>query len=315
MKKLILGTIALSLLAACEQQDLPGGENQSNSLNIEAEISANASRTSRTATNTKGVVTFAEGDGIGFYMPASEQSAEWTFTGGDWSSVSSFVWPDILNVYNFCAYYPFAQSEPRTEIEMPDLTRQDGTWENLKTYDFLAARCATNYKQHNGIVSFTGDEAFKHVYALVSVTLKGNNDTKGATLTSLTLQSNNLVTNHTYHFGETAKGDGMSVKGEEKNEFTLDNLSASISTEGHNIVLIVNPVESANTVALTVKYTRDDKNYTVSTKIAGQTIQAGSLNNLTVRIKKSGLIVEGNTIQDWNENTLPDTDVDEELLP
>lgn len=316
MRNLILGTAFLSMLTACEQQDvLSNNENLSDVLGIEAEISAKASQLSRTSTTEKGNVAFAEGDAIGFFMPESDLSGSWTLSDGSWSSDAAYVWPDVLNTYDFCAYYPFVTAESRTEISMPDLKNQNGTWENLSQYDFLAARCKTNYKAHNGTVPFTGDEAFKHVYALVSVTLKGNNDTKGAVLSSIHLQSDDLVTAHTYHFGETTGQDGMGVKGEHVNEFLLDNLSAEISTKGYNRVFIVNPLSSDDMVTLTVNYTRDMKTYTASTQVSGKTIQAGSLNNLTIRIKKSGLVVEGNTVQDWVENTLPEQDVDEIILP
>ena len=315
MRNLFLGAIALSLLASCEQNDIPGNEKQTQNLRVEAEISSNGVHASRTATTDKGTVTFAEGDNIGFYMPEADLSGSWTYSKGSWSAVTAYVWPDVVNAYDFCAYYPFTQPESRSEISMPDLTQQDGTWDNLSDFDFLVARCTTNYRTHSGVVTFTGDEAFKHLYALVSITIKGNSDTNGATLSSLSLTSDDLMTAHTYHFGASAENDGTEVKGESRNEFTLGNLSDLISSEGHNHVFIVNPVNADRPVKLTVNYTRDMKNYTVSTNISGTTIQEGSLNNLTIRIKKSGLVVEGNTVQDWTQNTLPETDVDEILVP
>lgn len=310
MRKNVLWTLCMSVLVACEQQDLCENESElCNCLRVEAEVSSQPI-TSRTSTS-KGKVTFAENDVIGFYTPKSEKSGSWTYTKGVWSSEQMYTWPDKKETYEFCAYYPFVAAEKRNEITMPLLSRQTGDSNDLSTYDFLVARCSSSYATNKGAVSFTGDKAFHHVYALMVVTFSTNSETKGSTLTSITLNAKDLMTPHTYHFGSKEMDDGMTVAGESVDVLSLRDLTKRITTEGLTQMFVVNPLNSSETVDITIDYSRDGKNYTASTKVKGTTIQEGNLNQLNILIKKSGLVVEGNTVVDWTINDPQDLTVEE----
>lgn len=309
MKKIIFGALSLSLLVACEEQNV---ENDvvAESVRVEAEITSSGSNSTRTST-TGNAVTFAEGDQIGFYMPEAEESGFWTLSDGVWVPSTTYVWPDKINSYDFCAYYPFTVANPRTSISMPDLTAQTGEASELGNYDFLVARCAAKYNTANGVVSFTENQAFKHVYSLMSITLKTNADTKDASLTDLSIKANGVVSSHTYHFGQTQSEDGMTLSGDPINEFSLSGLNVTIPTDGYNSMYIVNPLDAGENVAITIKYSRNGELFTASTQVPAESIKQGSLNKLTIRIKKSGLVVEGNTVEDWSENTMDDVEVEE----
>ena len=310
MKKVIFLTFLMSAMVACEQQDVVCEDTENNALKVEAEIAASTLDYSRTSTTAK-TVEFTQGDKIGFYMPEAENSNSWTYSSGTWTATSDCVWPDKTNSYDFCAYYPFSQTAPRTEIPMPDLTTQEGGVDNLGKYDFLVARCTASYSTGDGVVSFTKDQAFKHVYALISVTLKTNTDTEGSHLTDLQLNSTNLLTSYTYHFGESAEEDGVTLKGKGVDELLLQNLDVLIPSEGQNYVFVVNPLNLSLTMNLTVKYQRDGKKYTASAKIPTESVVKGSLNKLTISIKKSGLVIEGNTVEDWVEQNMKDVVLEE----
>ena len=170
---MFVGALCMSLLVACEQQELGENDGMSvNELRVEAEISSTGKIASRTTTTEEGQVAFAENDQIGFYTPTSEKSGSWIFNGESWTASELYTWPDKKVTYNFCAYYPFTGAEARNAITMPDLSAQNGVASQLNLYDFLVARSTTSYTTHQGTVSFTGDEAFKHVYALIAITLK-----------------------------------------------------------------------------------------------------------------------------------------------
>ena len=310
MKTFLFTTMCLFSLTACEHNDLNVEEDFSeNFLSVEAEISESAV-VSRTTTDSAGKVTFANGDKIGFYTPTSRESGLWTLTDNSWTSEKAYVWPKKNVSYNFCAYYPFIAAETRDAITMPDLSAQDGTIDNIGKYDFLVARCTASYATHNGTVSFTGEEAFKHTNAMLAITLKTNADTDGSSLTGLTLSATDLVSTSTYHFGESQEADGTTVNVGGQNELKLSGLSDSIQ-EGVKKVFIVNPLESEGNLTISVDYTRENETYKASAEISAATIQAGKLNNLTLLIKKSGLVVAGNTVTDWVVNDLGDVSVEE----
>ena len=312
MRTIVVGALCMSLLMACENQDFKGNEEiPGNNLRVEAEIAASGAHLSRTSTTESGTVTFASGDRIGFYMPEDEQSGAWTFVDEVWTSDKTYSWPDKAQTYNFCAYYPFTASEARTAITMPDLSTQTGTLAGLKTLDFLAARCEASYSTKSGVVSFTGEQSFKHVYAMMVVNLRTNAETKGSVLTDLTLKSEGIVSPHTYHFGMFAEGDGMTLAGGAVGELALSNLETEITTLGIKQYLIVNPLPKMQDVEITIQYTREGQTYTASTKVSAATVQEGNLNKLNILVKKSGLVIEGNTVEDWTENDLGDLSVEE----
>ena len=312
MNKIILGTMALSLLVACSKQELSVNEIVEGNapLGVEAEVSSVTAGRSRTSTENNSV-NFTNGDQIGFYMPEAETSGKWTYQDMKWNSDDSYVWPDKSSTFKFCAYYPFSQAVSRSLIPMPDLSQQDGTIANLGNYDFLVARCSSNYVKGNGIVSFTGQEAFKHVSSLVAITLKTGADTKGAELTEISLKAKGLVTSSTYHFAEMAEEDGVTISQSAVSELTLNGLSTEIPLAGQSYMFIVNPLTNSETLDIAVKYSRGDKNFTAATQISTKEMTKGSMSKLTISIKKSGLVVEGNTVEDWTENSLGEIIVEE----
>lgn len=314
MKEMILGAMCMSLLVACEQQEVCVNEGEyGNNLRIEAEISPSGFFASRTTTTAEGKVTFAENDKIGFFAPQISTSGSWTFSDNDWTTDQTYTWPDKLSTHIFCAYYPFAESVSRDAVAMPNLLEQNGLLNELNKFDFLVARCSTSYADNNGVVSFTGGNAFKHVYALIAITLKANAETDGSALTDISLKAENLMTAHTYHFGETSLEDGMADTGEKVNELSLTGLDTSITTAGCKQVFVVNPL-SSDSMTITVKYSRDGQNYTASTSIPATGIKGGNLNKLNITIKKSGLLVDGNTVEDWIVTDLDDAVVEENPL-
>lgn len=304
--------LGLPMLVACQQNDLAEISSELNPLSMEAEISGASNNViSRTNTTHEGNVSFSAGDKIGFYMPEAETAGEWSYSGSNWTSSVNYEWKDKVMPYHFCAFYPSVESAPRTAIPMPDLSLQTGTWEDLGQYDFLVAHNTSKYTDKSGVVSFTGESAFKHVYAMVSITLKKDKEEEQVTLSDITFEAPGIVTPHTYQLGNSAMEDAMSISGDAVDTFTLPNISNDVPTEGCNKVFIVNPLELEDPINLLIKYNRDGISYSASTKALGTNLKKGSFYNLTLRLKKSGLVVEGNTVEDWNLVNMDDVNVEE----
>lgn len=310
MKNLFWGTLCMFLMVACEQQDVNEMNVTSDDvLRVEAEISSET-QTSRTQTQD-GKVTFSENDVIGFYTPETETSGSWKYVDGDWVSEDAYSWPDKVTSYDYCAYYPFVKAEKRDAITMPDLSAQKGLASELGKFDFLVARCSASYDTNKGTVAFTGEQAFKHVYALLSVTLKVNADTDGSALNAISLKADNLMTTYTYHFAEEAEEDGVTVAGVKVDELALTELDATIPSHGYHQVFVVNPLASTEAVNLSIEYSRGEEKYKAATDIPLTALQEGTLHKLNVVIKKTGLVVEGNTVEDWTVENLDDVFVEE----
>ena len=309
MKKVCIWAVALSCMVACQQNEGLEDNVCESALTVEAEVVSNAA--SRTTTQSDGKVAFKENDRIGFYMPDAETSGEWTYDGEVWNSSVVYQWKDKVKDYTFCAYYPYAAKAPRTQIPMPDLAKQEGTWEHIGEYDFLSARCTTNYSENHGVVSFTGDEAFKHQYALVSVTIKKDKEAENVVLSDVKFEAPGLITPHAYRFGASNEEDGTTVSGKELNVLEYQNLSDEVSVKGYNKVIVVNPLTLEEPMNFSIQYTRDGIQYNASSKALGSELKKGYFYNLTLRLKKAGLVVEGKTIEDWNVIPMKDVELEE----
>lgn len=315
-KKMIGACICLSLLTACQQKEtLADVDDASQVLKLEASVYS-PEQNARTVTSEEGSTTFAEKDELGFFMPGEDQPVKWTFDEGRWVAESSLSWKDKVSSFLFCAYYPYAEeSTSRESIPMPDLSLQSGTLAGIGDFDFLSARCQTSYKEtDNGTVSFTGESSFKHVYSLISITIKKDLEKENVLLEQASFQGANLFSRSTYHFGESAEKDGFSLQeGSQADALTVNyEEPVSLSTEsGYTLFLLCNPSDLAEDSEFSIAYQRDGISYTASTKKLGRQFVSGKYYRFVLRLTKEDLKLEGGEVTDWVSEELPEIAVDE----
>lgn len=314
-KNLIGACVVLSLLAACQQKESLQDVNNNPVVNLEASV-CTLGNMARTVTDEAGSTVFSEGDELGFFMPGEMESVKWTLTGNKWKSESSLVWKDKVSSFMFCAYYPYVE-EPvtRDNIPMPDLSKQQGTLTSLGDFDFLSARCQTSYKEtDNGTISFTGEASFRHVYSLVSVTIKKDLPTENVLLSKATFQGDNMFSRSMYHFGESIEEDGFSfLESSLVNALTFQyEEPVSISDEsGYTLFFLCNPSELVEDSEFSIAYQRDGIAHTASTKKLGKQFSAGKYYQFILRLTKEELKLEGSEISDWISEKLPEIGIDE----
>ena len=165
------------MLAGCQQADEI--ENQSEKLPISMEASIGKSEAgSRYSGETPNGIAFYEGDKIA--LSVNDGSfVQWIYGDGKWTTTPAVNWNDKSSEHTFTAFYPFVAGAVKNNVPMPDLAGQDGTMASVATRDFLVSTKEQTYGA-NGVVSFTGNDAFKHVSSLVSITLKGVGELVGA---------------------------------------------------------------------------------------------------------------------------------------
>ncbi len=311
MNKIILmGICSLPLLAGCQQNETERELSATEMMSLQASVS-NLSL-SRTVTDAAdAATTFEAGDEIGFFMPEEDAPVKWTLTGDGWQSETPLVWEDKVNEFEFCAYYPYSEeSAVRTAIPMPDLSAQTGEFSALGEFDFLAARCTSGYKTNSGAVSFTGAYAFRHVYSLLSITVKKDRAEENVSISKAVLKGSGLFSRTSYRFGETSEADGIVAAADASpaDELSLAyDVPAEVASEtGYSLTLLCNPSVLEENSEFSISYMRDGISYTATTDKLGKEFQAGTYNKYTLKLTKEGLVLIGQEIVGWNEEVIPD---------
>lgn len=307
-KRMIMWACVSLLFGACQQkEDFVSDETDKAGIVLEASVASPVG--TRTETDSENAVTsFVVNDKIGFFMPDEEVPVEWTLTDGGWESAESLVWENKVDEFEFCAYYPSVEKAVRSAIPMPDLTAQTGQFSGLGDFDFLVARRLAGYDSNSGIVAFVEDYAFRHVYSLLSITLKANESLGSIQMSKAIVKGDGLFSQSTYHFGETSQDDGISYLEEKSvNQCMLEyNSPVELSgPDGHTLAVLCNPRDLDSNAELEITYQRDGVTYIASTSGLGDSFKSGVQYKLVIRIEKEGLYIEGQEITGWSEEELP----------
>ena len=205
MKHIIaLSAFCSVLMAGCQQSEDGLEVKEEYPVFIEASIGGvGASRYTGSAPNS---AAFENGDLIGLAYEAGEETTgfvKWDLKNGNWKPDGvSMTWKNLGEDHTFYAFYPYdfeTSVASLSEIPMPNLANQNGTMTSVASCDFLVATKTMKYSS-DGIVSFTGDNAFGHVSSLLVLTLKNAGDLASATINNISLTGTDLVAASIYSF-------------------------------------------------------------------------------------------------------------------
>lgn len=295
----LLGTTLF--LSACSNDTLSLNEDLPVKLFIE--VGSNPKPVSKTVTNIDGSASFSENDKVGLFIPNQETPVLWTYDGTLWNSEDKVVWENRVDKFEFLAYYPCETTVDvtRTSVSMPDLSVQTGDIDDIGTKDFLVGKCTTSYSDDNGVVSFSGTNAFKHVYSLLHINIVNEETAQSFSMNECSFSGEGIVTPHVYSFDSAS--EGMKESGEdEKSILKIADLS-SLSESA--ITVLLNPVSLETPLGFTLNYTNGEKDYEASVNI-GNNFAAGSFTKITLRLVDGKLTMTGNKVEDWNVTTLED---------
>ena len=307
MKRNVLSAFCcMALLAGCQQANEI--EELGNELPMSVEASIVKTMGSRYAVidEDPNQLSFADGNAIGMAVEG-EEFVEWTLNGSTWTPTGDCVyWPDKNTAYKFNAFYPFADVTDEGGIKMPSLSGQDGTMATIATKDFLAITKSESYVTNNGVVSFTEDYSFKHVSALVKITLKGEGDLLNTTINNITLKGDDIISTSTYKFLETGNPIGkVTVAQGTGDEISITPSNCTITTEGKVFYFVVNAgTATLDNVSLTIKYTSGENNYTATLAQLGASDKkfvSGVMHKYGLKVADGILSISGNTISGWGD--------------
>lgn len=295
----LLGTTLF--LSACSNDTLSLNEDLPVKLFIEVGSNQNQQQKSRTVTDADGHVTFSTNDKVGMFIQNQENPVLWTYDGASWNPEKTIVWENRADDFDFQAYYPCEETAQvtRTSVPMPDLSVQTGDIDDIGTKDFLVGKCTTSYSDYNGVVSFSGTNAFKHVYSLLHINIVNEETAQSFSMNECSFSGEGIVTPHVYSFDSAS--EGMKKSGEdEKSILKIADLS-SLSESA--ITVLLNPVSLETPLGFTLNYTNGEKEYEASVNI-GNNFAAGSFSKITLRLVDGKLTMTGNEVEDWNVITL-----------
>lgn len=310
------------MLSACSSED----NTVVNNGPVEAQITANiggpltrAADQTWTASDAIGVrVTGVNGttEGITSTMQTLYQNVKYVTSAG--STPATFApaatgqgifFQDANETVTFSAYYPYvasadAKTLPGTDGVITGVDTQDQTTQaKQEACDYLFASGATASKSAP-TVSFSGDyNLFKHKMARLQLKIKTSTDNgfTAAQVTTGTYKLNGLV--HTGTFNVT---DGVATAtGSAVNDW---NITGNLYTDADNVrtyTMILYP--QSLMLPLTFAATIDGQTFTNNTNIFAHSqavatfdVQSGNSYTYTITVKKTGIVISGCTIQNWN---------------
>ena len=296
MKKnsFVWSCFVMTFFVACQQADVENLEAGKLLMSISASINGQIESKSRYAITDLQHLAFTDGDNIGLFIDG-KKAIQWIYDGTDWSTAENKVvyWPDKSKEHTFHAFYPYAEATSLESVPMPDLSSQDGTFENIADYDFLVATSCQTYGE-GGVVDFTGETtSFKHVSTLLKFTFLEGEDLDEMLINKVVLKGGNIVAPTTYSFAENG---GVALN--------PNNLSDVLTVSPINqteFYMIVNENKTQNpTVELTVEYEANGKTYVAkSENFVKAGFVGGMCQGYTITIQNSSLIIEDAVIMPW----------------
>ncbi len=286
MKKQILATLALLTLASCAKES--GATDPIDPTNPVAATFTAASIT-RVASNA-----WEESDQIGISMVKTTTT---TLADGNYENIPHTVGaagesgtfsPDGTVIYfpvdgssvDFYAYYPCSTLDVDKNIAVSVATQ------SFSDIDIVAAKAASKTKVAP-TVTFADEEAFAHQLSKLTITLK-----EGAGITSLAGVTTTIKGQYT-----TAKYNVYS--GSISNEGNIANITAVTAADGSTAEAILIP--TAAVAGSSIVFTLDGDDYVWDT--SSLVLAQGSEHSYEITITKTGIIVTGAKISDWNNGT------------
>jgi hypothetical protein len=312
-KELLYATFVVSMLAGCssnENEIAPGNEDL-HAVQLQGTITA----ATRVTYDDAGKGTFAVGDTIGLFAKDAEgtalsQNEKYTAknTNADFTSESPFYYTSKNDV-NFRAYYPYSPSATSTlPVKVADQVdylhaKADNTAYNTETvqmvFNHVMTKLTLTVKAGTGVSSLD---------ALTAITLKdipseGEFDLWEGTVSATKDKTDDYVIS--LEEEETEEETATKAEENEADDDEADDDEAESATTEVSAEALLLPVSSATNIAVII--THDGVDYTATLK-AAKGLGAGTQYAYTLTIQRTGLIVSGSSIKDWDEGTLADGD-------
>lgn len=305
--------MAMIGMSGCQQAEEIKSKSEELRMSIEASIGKDGAVSGRTSLGNDGNVSFVDEDAIGLFVN-TRSVVEWTYDVDDktWEADGDIYWDNTEGEHQFYAFYPYAGDATLTNVPMPGLTIQTGDMDDIDEYDFLYATKVQKYSDGNpdGVVSFSGEDAFEHVFSLITITLQGEGDLLGSAIDEITISGEDIVTPYAFSFDELGV---VSISDDEDDgeDNGVDDLVLSLTdcvlgSEGHTFYFVVNAGASLEDVDLSIRYTKGDDEAYVATlegmddNDSSAKFESGKRYSYALKVMEGVLSISGNSIKGWD---------------
>lgn len=297
MKKysFVWSCLVMTFFVACQQAEVENPEAEKMPMSISASIdNQEVTPKSRYAITDLQHLSFKEGDNIGLFVD-SKEAVQWTYDGSDWAAAGNQIvyWPDVINLHTFRAFYPYVAATSYDAVDMPDLTVQDGTINNLEDFDFLVAISEQEYED-GGVVDFTTETtSFQHVSALLELNFLEGEDLDGMIINKVIFEGDGIVSPAIYSF--TA---GKAIWDESDEALTV--VPSAALGQGAPLYLVVNAVQEAAVVKMTVEYEVNGEKYVAEcADFVTRSLAVGVSHGYNITVQNHSLEISEANIQPW----------------
>ncbi len=258
---------------------------------------------SRTITSDDGKTVFVDKDCIGLFTKGNNTASMWTYDGSTWTANTEVTWENKFEKFEFLAYYPCTSDNvSRDGIMMPDLLSQTGKLSDIGKHDFLKGRCKVSYNDNGGMVSFSGENSFSHVYSLLYLSIANSGGESGKVdITGCKFEGEGIANDKKFVFGDDTGTDEMVDVGATVASSTIDiKYEQAVQLDKkHTLAVLINPVQLKTPLTFTLSYKDGESQKTANIEL-GQNFTSGSLYKYSLGWKKGSLSLSGNEVKDWN---------------
>ncbi|MGM9674277.1 MAG: fimbrillin family protein [Bacteroidaceae bacterium] len=221
------------------------------------------------------------------------------------AATEGIFFQNATEIVTFAAYAPY-QTSPANDLpgtdnngHIPVNTAGNNTSGTQESIDFLYASGATASRS-NPTVQFTGEHAFAHKMARLDLVLKVST-TDGFTANQIFDGANVVTLGGLKHEGEFDVTSGSVAEPSSSVKADWEITSCKYTDDQTNYTrtysLILLPQTLTGALPLTINI--DGQNYKNANSIT-PALEAGNVYTYTITVKKTGLVVSGCTITNWN---------------
>ncbi len=268
-------------------------------IRVEASILNNNQTGSRYSGSDYKNLSFSQNDSICIFMDG-KNLGKWLLNNDVWSPIENSIWSDTINTHVFKSFYPYNKYCCLDSVYSPSLIDQDGTLDNLKKYDLLVASKTTSYSESKGVVSFTGENAFKHLLSLIRINILATGEFTNATIDTFKLSSPRLFSRVIYSLNN--------------NNFRIDtsnDINEFIVSPNHNMAgkskeyyIISTPRDTNSGIKLSITYSNSVANKVEkSSYLTEKKLESGKIYQYNVFIREGKIEIEAPQITSWEESS------------
>lgn len=314
LRNLVMMTAVLSLTACSndENEALDGPVAAKITASIGGEVKTRAIDQNWTATDAIGVrAVSVSGTTTGVTSEMVDKYKNVKYTNGNAGTSGTFtsddgIWfEDAQETVTFAAYYPYQESSAKNVLPGTDGVVTGGntsslndTQVNQEKVDFLFATGATASKSAS-TVQFSDANQFQHKMARIILNVKlgdGFTSKEPSQISALTLGG--LI--HEGTFNVTTGEAKASNTATAISDWSILNNYKTTPTDTYSYSMIVYPQTLSSALIFTAVVNSQNYVNSISIKPA---LAAGNSYEYTITINKTGLVVSGCTIADWNKQT------------